>query len=120
MRGKSEIADTLIKRGLTGDVLSHLFGSPTLTLERHGVANPMRVHVMPNPSHLEAVNPVGLGFARALQVPVRADKPNYELGDEVLSVQLHGDAAWSGQGVVAECLNLQTLPHFSVGGTIRM
>ena len=54
MRGKSEISDAMLARGFTGDVLSHLFGSPTL---QH-YSNPLQVHLLANPSQLEAVNPV--------------------------------------------------------------
>ena len=110
MRGRSEISDAMLERRFTGDVLSHLFGSPTL--EHYDT--PLRVHLLPNPSHLEAVNPVGLGFARALQIPGRDADAASRIGDKVMSVQCHGDAAWAGQGVVAECLNMQTLPHFTV------
>ena len=70
-------------------------------------------------------SPVALGFARGLQVPfgsldATAGGEKYELGDKVLSLQVHGDAAFGGQGVVAESLNLASLPHFTVGGTVRI
>ncbi|SCV70449.1 BQ2448_1843 [Microbotryum intermedium] len=92
------------------DVLSHLFLSAQYT-------SSMGVHLLPNPSHLEAVGPVALGFARGLQVPF---SDTQDLGEKVLSIQIHGDAAFGGQGVVSETLNLADLPHFTVGGSIRI
>jgi probable 2-oxoglutarate dehydrogenase E1 component DHKTD1 len=119
MRGLPTLPPSLPASDFTDDVLSHLF----LTSVRPTTG--ARVHLLPNPSHLETVTPVGLGFARGLQVPFgsldaqQAGK-NYELGDKVLSLQVHGDAAFGGQGVVAESLNLASLPHFTVGGTVRI
>ena len=94
------------------DVLSHLFLTTKLP------DSSLRVHFLPNPSHLEAVNPVALGFARGLQLPFGPSSST--MGESVLSLQVHGDAAFGGQGVVAESLNLANLPHFTVGGTIRI
>ncbi|MES2709086.1 MAG: 2-oxoglutarate dehydrogenase E1 component [Verrucomicrobiota bacterium] len=74
------------------------------------------VYLAPNPSHLEAVNPVVEGCARAKQ---------REIGDgtertRVLPLLLHGDAAFAGQGIVAEVLNLSQLPGYRTGGTIHL
>jgi 2-oxoglutarate dehydrogenase E1 component len=73
------------------------------------------LHLVSNPSHLEAVDPVAMGRARAQQV---------RLGDtgqaKVLPVLIHGDAAFAGQGIWAETLNLGTIPGFTVGGTIQI
>ena len=69
-----------------------------------------RVTLVANPSHLEAVSPVLLGHARA-----RRDRKR-----DVLSVLCHGDAAFAGQGVAAETLNLAELPGYAVGGTIHV
>jgi len=76
----------------------------------------VKVHLslLPNPSHLEAVNPVVLGKARASQV-ARGDAD----GSEVLPVLLHGDAAFAGQGIVAEILAFSDLPGYGTGGTIH-
>ncbi|MEA3058864.1 MAG: 2-oxoglutarate dehydrogenase component, partial [Sphingomonadales bacterium] len=68
----------------------------------------------PNPSHLEAVDPVVLGKARAIQT-IRGDAK----GKTVLPILLHGDAAFAGQGVVAECLGFSGLPGYGTGGTIH-
>ncbi|KAJ1676722.1 hypothetical protein EV182_007618, partial [Spiromyces aspiralis] len=78
--------------------------------------------MLENPSHLEAVNPVALGNARARQMylyDVNTD-PACTLGDRVMSIQIHGDAAFTGQGIVMETLGLSNLPHFSSGGTIHV
>jgi 2-oxoglutarate decarboxylase len=68
-----------------------------------------------NPSHLEAVDPVVEGMARAKQ-----DRISDTDGDKVLSVLIHGDAAFAGQGVVAETLNLSEVPGYEVGGTVHI
>jgi multifunctional 2-oxoglutarate metabolism enzyme len=68
-----------------------------------------------NPSHLEAVDPVAEGMTRAKQ-----DRLGDSEHDRVLAVLVHGDAAFAGQGVVAETLNLSELPGYDVGGTIHI
>jgi 2-oxoglutarate dehydrogenase E1 component len=75
-----------------------------------------RVHLtlLPNPSHLEAVDPVVLGKARA----VMTYKGDFE-GKKVLPMLLHGDAAFAAQGVVWECLSFSGLPGYGTGGTIH-
>ncbi len=73
------------------------------------------LHLVSNPSHLEAVDPVAMGRARAQQVRLG------ESGQaKVLPVLIHGDAAFAGQGIWAETLNLGTIPGFTVGGTIQI
>ncbi len=75
----------------------------------------LRILLMNNPSHLESVNPVAEGVARARQE---------EIGpggiDRVLPLLLHGDAAFAGQGIVAETLNMSQLEGFHTGGTIHL
>ncbi|MGH6705801.1 MAG: 2-oxoglutarate dehydrogenase E1 component, partial [Sphingomicrobium sp.] len=68
----------------------------------------------PNPSHLEAVDPVVLGKTRAVQT-LRGDRE----GDTVLPILLNGDAAFAGQGIVAECFGFSGLPGYGTGGTIH-
>src|SRR5262249_24270523 len=82
----------------------------------------VRLTLSPNPSHLEAVDPVVEGMVRA-----RQDQRQHEGGearerviDEVLPVLLHGDAAFAGQGVVMETLNLAGLKGYRTGGTIHI
>ncbi|KAH7108012.1 dehydrogenase E1 and transketolase domain-containing protein 1 [Auriculariales sp. MPI-PUGE-AT-0066] len=114
IRGGSEIPDGL---GATGDVLSHLVSSPTLQYN----GNNVKVSLLPNPSHLEAINPVVLGKVRSKQYALLNESPSdCMLGDRVMSVQLHGDAAFTGQGVTMECLGLSNLPHFTCGGTVHL
>jgi 2-oxoglutarate dehydrogenase E1 component len=75
----------------------------------------LRVLMMNNPSHLEAVDPVVEGFARARQ-EFAGDGP----GKQVLPLLIHGDAAFAGQGVVAETLNLSQLAGYKTGGTVHI
>ncbi|RMH49098.1 MAG: multifunctional oxoglutarate decarboxylase/oxoglutarate dehydrogenase thiamine pyrophosphate-binding subunit/dihydrolipoyllysine-residue succinyltransferase subunit, partial [Bacteroidetes bacterium] len=76
-----------------------------------------------NPSHLEAVNPIVEGMVRAKQELMRqekADAPGGDYHDAVIPLLIHGDAAFAGQGVVAETLNLSQLRGYSTGGTIHI
>jgi len=81
------------------------------------VASGERVHLSltSNPSHLEAVNPVVEGRTRAKQVRLRDTE-----GERIVPIILHGDAAFAGQGIVAETLNLAQLEGYSTGGTIHI
>src|SRR5690348_236297 len=96
--------------GGSGDVKYHLGTSS----DREFDGNRVHLSLLPNPSHLEAVDPVVLGKARAVQT-IRGDKQ----GDTVLPILLHGDAAFAGQGVVWECLSFSGLPGYGTGGTIH-
>ncbi len=95
----------------SGDVKYHLGASS----DREFDGNNVHLSLTANPSHLEAVNPVVLGKVRAKQD---------QLGDtkrrQVCSVLLHGDAAFAGQGVVAECFALSGLRGHRTGGTIHI
>src|SRR6266702_610141 len=73
------------------------------------------LHLVSNPSHLEAVDPVAMGRSRAKQV--RIGKGGR---DQVLPICMHGDAAFAGQGILAECLVLGALHGYEVGGTIHV
>ncbi|MEY4631190.1 MAG: hypothetical protein RIQ81_1310 [Pseudomonadota bacterium] len=75
----------------------------------------MRIYLSPNPSHLEIVNPVVEGFVRARQRMIAANNRS-----RVMPVLVHGDAAFMGQGVVMETLNLSQLPAYETGGTIHV
>ena len=85
-----------------------------------------KVHVslIQNPSHLEAANPVALGKARARQMHKYEseikNEPDCYIGDKVFCIQMHGDAAFTGQGVVTETLGLSNLPHFTAGGSVHV
>jgi 2-oxoglutarate dehydrogenase E1 component len=96
----------------TGDVKYHLgqTGNHVNTNNKK-----VTVHLTPNPSHLEIVNPVVLGMARALR------EENMSTGyDKVLPILIHGDSAFAGQGIVQEILNLENLPGYTTGGTIHI
>ena len=96
----------------SGDVKYHLGQTGTFT-SRAG--NSIELELAANPSHLETVNPVVEGMVRAMQ-----DRINDPEAFSVLPVLLHGDAAFAGQGVVAETLNCSTIKGYRVGGTIHL
>jgi 2-oxoglutarate dehydrogenase E1 component len=75
----------------------------------------VKLHLVSNPSHLEAVDPVAMGRARARQERLGKDGK-----DQILPVILHGDAAFAGQGIWAETMNLAWLQGYNVGGTIQV
>ena len=95
-----------------GDVKYHI-GATGDYAARHG--RRVHIHLVSNPSHLEAVDPVAMGRTRAKQI--RAGANGQEL---VLPIVIHGDAAFAGQGISAETLNFAGLEGFSVGGTIHI
>ncbi|MDT5412030.1 MAG: multifunctional 2-oxoglutarate metabolism enzyme, partial [Mycobacterium sp.] len=100
----------------SGDVKYHL-GATGVYLQMFG-DNDIQVSLTANPSHLEAVDPVLEGLVRAKQDLL--DKGEGERGNSVVPMMLHGDAAFAGQGIVAETLNLANLPGYRVGGTIHI
>ncbi len=100
----------------TGDVKYHLGEEGTYATVS---GQPLTVTMAPNPSHLEFVNPVVEGIARAKQT----DRGGRELTQDVLRVLpivMHGDAAFAGQGIVAETLNLARLTGYETGGTLHI
>jgi 2-oxoglutarate dehydrogenase E1 component len=103
--------------GWQGDVKYHLGAR---TAYQAGSVVRIPITMAPNPSHLEFVDPVVEGMARAAQE--RRDQPGAPLQDETASlpVLMHGDAAFPGQGVVAETLNLSRLAGYRTGGTIHI
>ncbi|KAA8967667.1 multifunctional oxoglutarate decarboxylase/oxoglutarate dehydrogenase thiamine pyrophosphate-binding subunit/dihydrolipoyllysine-residue succinyltransferase subunit [Mycobacterium sp.] len=100
----------------SGDVKYHL-GATGVYIQMFG-DNDIRVSLTANPSHLEAVDPVLEGLVRAKQDLL--DKGAGDDGFSVVPLMLHGDAAFAGQGVVAETLNMALLPGYRVGGTIHI
>ena len=95
----------------SGDVKYHMgFGSEVQTADGHV----MSLKLMPNPSHLEAVDPVVLGFARA-----KADVLLNSDFSRILPILIHGDASVAGQGIVYEILQMSGLEGYSTGGTIH-
>jgi len=95
----------------SGDVKYHLGASS----DREFDGNKVHLSLTANPSHLEAVNPVVLGKVRAKQ-----EQLNDKNRTKVLPILLHGDAAFAGQGVVAECFGLSGLKGHKTGGTIHI
>ena len=98
----------------SGDVKYHL-GQTGIFTSLEG--NSIPVELAANPSHLEAVNPVVEGMARAHMDQIAYDR---SFKFPVLPVLMHGDAAFAGQGVVAETLNLSLIKGYRVGGTIHV
>ena len=95
-----------------GDVKYHIGATGEYQAEDGGA---IELHLASNPSHLEAVDPVVLGRARAWQTRLGQDGTH-----SVLPIMVHGDAAFAGQGIVAESLVLGSLPGYDVGGTIHV
>ena len=98
----------------SGDVKYHLGASS----DREFDGNSVHLSLTANPSHLEIVNPVVIGKARAKQAFTLREQPGAGRG-HVLPLLLHGDAAFAGQGVVAECFALSGLRGYGVGGTMH-
>ena len=96
----------------SGDVKYHM-GATGEYVTRNGAK--LHIHLVSNPSHLEAVDPVTVGRTRAKQDRVgESGKTKY------LPLLVHGDAAFAGQGILAETLNYSDLPGYTVGGTIHV
>lgn len=95
-----------------GDVKYHVGATGYFSTRSGGKIS---LHLVSNPSHLEAVDPVAMGRARARQTRIG------ETGQvKVLPIVIHGDAAFAGQGIWAETMSLGTMPGFTVGGTIQI
>src|SRR5688572_28156569 len=101
--------------GGSGDVKYHLPATGT----RRARAGEIDVTIAPNPSHLEAVDPVVEGWTRAEQSD-RSGGAGLHDPTVALAILIHGDAAFPGQGVVAETFNLQSLEGYSIGGTLHL
>lgn len=98
----------------TGDVKYHLGYDGARVVDGREV----KLRLVPNPSHLEVVNPVVEGVVRALQrIP---GKPRERDDSCVVPIAIHGDAAFPGEGIVAETLNISRLEGFRTGGTIHI
>ena len=98
--------------GIDGDVKYHMgFASLVETYD----GDKLRVYLNPNPSHLEAVNPVVSGFVKARQLMLDGGGTK-----KFLPLMIHGDASFIGQGLVAETLNLSELSAYETGGTVHV
>ena len=104
-----------------GDVKYHVGATGTYTTT---AGKPINMHLVSNPSHLEAVDPVAMGRARAKQTRHGADGPIIDRTPATLNkvwpIVMHGDAAFAGQGILAETINLADLKAYTVGGTIQI
>lgn len=101
-----------------GDVKYHVGATGTYTSPD---GKTIDLHLASNPSHLEAVDPVALGRARAKQMRLDVKAADNAYGrTKVLPLIIHGDAAFAGQGVFAEALVLAALPGYEVGGTVHV
>jgi 2-oxoglutarate dehydrogenase E1 component len=96
----------------SGDVKYHLGASGTYE-GSHG--EQIRIELAANPSHLETVDPIVLGIVRAMQDTA---EPKYAYSS--LPILIHGDAAFAGQGIVAECLAMSDISGYRVGGTVHL
>lgn len=102
--------------GWMTDVKYHLGSRADVDINQDGTTD-ITLRLLPNPSHLEMVDPVVLGAVRAAQdAAAEFDDPHLES----MALLIHGDAAFAGQGVVAESLNLANLEGYSVGGAIHV
>ena len=95
-----------------GDVKYHMGATGDFSAED---GRTVGIHLVSNPSHLEAVDPVAMGRARAKQT--RAGAPGRK---EIVPVLMHGDAAFAGQGITAETLNMAGVKGFTVGGSVNI
>ncbi len=100
--------------GGSGDVKYHLGTSTDRAFD--GIE--VHLSLAPNPSHLEAVDPVVLGKTRATQAR-HGDPTLDEARDAVIPVLIHGDAAFAGQGIIAECFGFSGVPGYNTGGTVH-
>jgi 2-oxoglutarate dehydrogenase E1 component len=95
-----------------GDVKYHLGYANTRSLAN---GNKVKVSLLPNPSHLELVDPIQQGIIRCQQ-----DEAGDKNRTKVVPITIHGDASFTGQGIIFETLNLSELPGFRTGGTIHV
>src|SRR2546430_2099106 len=114
--GGRHVEGTLTPEGGTGDVKYH-HGADGVYQTAAG--KPVNITLTPNPSHLEAVNPVVEGRARANQTNRRGKDAIHD-GSVALPVLIHGDASFAAHGVVAETFNLARLKGYTTGGTIHL
>ena len=99
-----------------GDVKYHVGATGTF-LTAHG--KEIAIHLVSNPSHLEAVDPVAVGRARAKLIRYAGGSVDFDR-NKVVPIVMHGDAAFAGQGIFAETLNVSDLEAYTVGGTIHI
>jgi 2-oxoglutarate dehydrogenase E1 component len=99
-----------------GDVKYHI-GATGSYVTAHG--KEIEIHLVSNPSHLEAVDPVAVGRSRAKLTRYAGGRTEFD-SNKVVPIVMHGDAAFAGQGIFAETLNFADLKGYTVGGTIQI
>jgi 2-oxoglutarate dehydrogenase E1 component len=120
----AEFKDPLFSRsaridlGWMGDVKYH--AGARFVVDGEDRPDSLIISMPPNPSHLEAVDPVLVGMARAAATEVGSPGKPVLQPEKVLGILIHGDAAFPGQGVVAETLNLSRLDGYAVGGVVHI
>ncbi|MGE5462333.1 MAG: 2-oxoglutarate dehydrogenase E1 component [Syntrophothermus sp.] len=110
-------ATTWDELGWTGDVKYHM-GGYRKPDQNTGID--LVVHMPPNPSHLEQIDPVIQGMARAANTSVEKPGPPRYFHNASLPILIHGDASFVGQGIVSETLNMSRLPGYAVSGTLHI
>lgn len=106
-----------ITYGWTGDVKYHLGADRRL---KHGTTATTRITLANNPSHLEVINPIVDGFTRAAQENRKVAGYPEQSMDNCLAIVVHGDAAFPGEGIVQETLNMGRLKGYNTGGSIHI
>ena len=110
-------ANTWDELGWTGDVKYHMGAYRSLSQDQK---MEMQVNMPPNPSHLEMVDPVLIGMARAASTKVDSPGPPRFFENASLPITIHGDASFTGQGIVAETFNFSQVPGYGVSGTLHI
>jgi 2-oxoglutarate dehydrogenase E1 component len=103
--------------GWTGDVKYHM---GAYKLHKVGDVIDLVIHMPANPSHLELIDPVIQGMSRAANSKVDSPGPPQNFENASLPILIHGDASFTGQGIVPETLNLSQLPGYSTGGSLHI
>ncbi|VDD94531.1 unnamed protein product [Enterobius vermicularis] len=110
----------LARRNFETTLSNNVFSASSFDHEANG--GKVHISMLPNPSHLEAINPAAVGRSRAKAASKRIGDyggQQSRSGDGVLCVQIHGDGAFTGQGVIWETASLSQTPHFRIGGSIH-
>jgi 2-oxoglutarate dehydrogenase E1 component len=110
-------ATTWDELGWTGDVKYHAGAYRSLGKDKEV---DMSIHMPANPSHLEQVDPVVVGMARAVNTRVDKPGPPQYFENASLPILIHGDASFAGQGIVAETLNFSHVPGYTTSGTLHI
>ncbi|HEX6268899.1 MAG TPA: 2-oxoglutarate dehydrogenase E1 component [Anaerolineales bacterium] len=110
-------ATTWDELGWTGDVKYHMGGYKT---PERGKEIDILIHMPPNPSHLEQIDPVIEGMARAANTKADEPGPPRYFENASLPILIHGDASFTGQGIVPETLNLSRIPGYVTSGTVHV